>query len=138
VAWFYEPSLTAKPPTLHLRGLGKNSLGPRGDGTARKPLKAVQEFHTYITNNAGVIPNYGEWYRHGERISTGLIESTVNQVIRRRCCKKQQIPWTKRGAPLLVQTRVKTLHQALGAVFQRWYPDLQREEEPLAACPPTS
>jgi len=25
---------------------------------------AVQEFHTYITNNAGFIPNYGERYRH--------------------------------------------------------------------------
>ena len=23
--WFYEPILTAQQPTLHLRGLGKNS-----------------------------------------------------------------------------------------------------------------
>jgi hypothetical protein len=29
--------------------------------------------------------------------------------------------------------RVKTLNQELGAVFQRWYPDVQLEEEPLAA-----
>ena len=35
------------------------SVGPSGDGTARKLPKAVQEFHTYITNNAGFIPNYG-------------------------------------------------------------------------------
>ena len=41
--------------------------------------------------------------------------------------------WTKRGAHLLLQTRVKTLNQELGAVFQRWYPDLQLKEEPLAA-----
>jgi hypothetical protein len=34
---------------------------------------------------------------------------------------------------LLLQTRVQTLNQELGAVFHRWYPDLQREEEPLAA-----
>jgi len=43
---------------------------------------------------------------------------------------------TKRGGHLLLQTRVKTLHQELGAVFQRWYPNLPLEEEPLAACPP--
>ena len=48
-------------------------------------------------------------------------------------CKKQQMQWTKRGAHLLLQARVKTLNQELGMVFQRWYPDLQLEEEPLAA-----
>jgi hypothetical protein len=39
--------------------------------------------------------------------------------------------WTKRGAHLLLQTRVKTLNQELAAVFQRWYPGMQLEEEPL-------
>jgi hypothetical protein len=62
-----------------------------GDGTARKLLKAVQEFHTYIDRNRAFIPNYGERYRYGERISTGFVESTVNQVIGKRFCKKQQI-----------------------------------------------
>jgi hypothetical protein len=104
-----------------------------GDGTARKLFKAVEEFHTYIDRNRAFIPNYGERYRYGERISTGFVESTVNQVISRRFCKKQQMQWTKRGAHLLLQTRVKTLNQELGVVFQRWYPDLQLEEEPLAA-----
>jgi hypothetical protein len=42
---------------------------------------------------------------------------------------------TVRGAHLLLQTRVKTLNQELGAVFHRWYPDLQLEEEPQAAYP---
>jgi hypothetical protein len=71
--------------------------------------------------------------RLGECISTGFVESTVHQVISKRFCKKQQIQWTKHGAHLLLQTRVKTLNQELGAAFQRWYPDLQLEEEPLAA-----
>jgi hypothetical protein len=109
------------------------AVASTGDGTARKLLKAVEEFHTYIERNRAVIPNDGERYRYGERISTGFVESTVNQVISRRFCKKQQTQWTKRGAHLLLQTRVKTLNQELGAVFQRWYPDLQLEEEPLAA-----
>jgi hypothetical protein len=35
------------------------------DATARKLSKAVEEFHTYITNNKGFIPHYGERYRGG-------------------------------------------------------------------------
>ena len=61
------------------------------DTTARKLLKAVEEFRTYIENNANFIPNYGERYRNGERISTGFVESTVNQVISKRMVKKQQM-----------------------------------------------
>jgi hypothetical protein len=104
-----------------------------GDGTARKLFKAVEEFHTYIDRNRAFIPNYGERYRYGERISTGFVESTVNQVISKRFCKKQQMQWTERGAHLLLQTRVKTLNQELATVFQRWYPDRQLEAESLAA-----
>ena len=103
------------------------------DATARKLLKAVEEFHTYIENNKGFIPNYGERYRAGERICTGFVESTVNQVVRMRFCKRQQMQWGKRGAHLLLQTRVKTLNGELGAVFKRWYPALQLEEEPKVA-----
>ena len=50
--------------------------------------KAVEEFHTYIGNNAHLIPNYGERYRNGEAIATGFVESTVNQVVSKRFCKK--------------------------------------------------
>ena len=109
------------------------AVASTGNGIARKLLKAVEEFYTYIERNRAFIPNYGERYRYGERISTGFVESTVNQVISKRFCKKQQMQWTKRGAHLLLQMRVKTLNQELGAVFQRWYPDLQLEETPLAA-----
>jgi hypothetical protein len=36
-----------------------------GDATARKLLKTVEEFHTYIDRNRAFIPNYGERYvRH--------------------------------------------------------------------------
>jgi hypothetical protein len=94
-----------------------------------KPLlKAVEEFRTYIENNAHLIPNYGERYRHGEAIATGFVESTVNQVVSKRFCTKQQMQWSKRGAHLLLQTRVKTLNGELGSMFKRWYPDMQVEE----------
>jgi len=56
-----------------------------------------------------------------------------NSVECERFCKKQQMQWSKRGAHLLLQTRLKTLNGDLGSVFKRWYPDLQLEEEPQAA-----
>ena len=61
------------------------------------------------------------------------MESTGNQVVSKRFCKKQQMLWSKRGAHLLLQTRVKTLNGELVSVFKRWYPDLQLGEEPQAA-----
>jgi hypothetical protein len=75
------------------------AVATSGDGTARKLLKAVEEFHTYIEWNQGFIPNYGERYRHGEGISTGFVESPVNQVVSKRMVKKQQII-SARGIPL--------------------------------------
>jgi hypothetical protein len=55
-------------------------------------LKAVEEFRTYIVNNSHLIPNYDERYHNGEAIATGFVESTVNQVVSKRFCKKQQMP----------------------------------------------
>jgi hypothetical protein len=80
-------------------------------------------------------PNYGQRYHHGEAIATGFVESTVNQLVSKRFCKKQQMQWSKPGAHLLVQTRVKTLDGELGAIFKRWYPDMDIEvdEMPVAA-----
>ena len=95
--------------------------------------RLLEEFRTYITHNRHLIPNYGERYRHGEAIATGVVESTVNQVVSKRFCKKQQMQWSKRGAHLLLQTRVKTLNHELGTVFKRWYPDMDVEELPDAA-----
>jgi hypothetical protein len=37
-------------------------------------------------------PYDGERYRAGERISTSFVESTVDQVIGKRFCKRQQMP----------------------------------------------
>ena len=105
-----------------------------GDATARKLYKAVVEFHTYIENNTGFIPNYGERYRHGERISIGFVESTVNQVVSKRFCKKQQMQWTKRAAHLLLQMRVKTLNHELATVFRRWYPDFPIQQSEAQAA----
>ena len=46
-------------------------------------------------NNRYLIPNYSERYHNGEAIATGFVESTVNEVVSRRFCKKQQMQWSK-------------------------------------------
>ena len=124
------------------KALGKindlqTSVEPFHQTYARYPqlVKALSELHTYIVNNRHVIPNYGERYRHGEAIATGFVESTVNEVVSRPFCKKQQMQWSKEGAHLLLQTRVRTLNGELGVIFKRWYPDMDLEVDamPVAA-----
>jgi hypothetical protein len=100
----------------------------------KKLSRAMQEFGTYIDGNATSIVNYAERYRCGERIATGFVESTINQVVSKRFVKKQQMRWTPRGAHLLLQVRVRVLNDELRTAFQRWYPKLlDKQKEELAA-----
>jgi len=109
-----------------------------GSAAALRMLKYVRELATYITNNAGSIVNYGERYRQSERISTGFVESTINQVISKRMVKKQQMQWTPEGAHLLLQVRTQVLNDDWENTFRTWYPNFrpgpaQDTPEPLAA-----
>jgi len=124
------------------KALGKiDELGtssePFNETYARFPrlVKALSELRTSIVNNRHVIPHDGERYHHGQAIATGFVESTVNEVVSKRFCTKQQMQWSKEGAHVLLQTRVRTLNGELGAIFKRWYPDmdLEVEESPVAA-----
>ncbi len=100
----------------------------------KKLERALEEFETYIDNNASGIVNYGERHRCGERISTGFVESTINQLVARRFVKKQQMRWTPRGAHLLLQIRVQALNDDLRARFERWYPGLRQPQETKLAA----
>lgn len=97
---------------------------------AEKLTAGLTEFEIYIRNNREFIPNFGERYRQGERISTAFVESTVNQVVSRRFGKKQQMHWTLKGAHLLLQARTKVLNNELEDVFRRWYPQFRTEDKP--------
>ena len=123
------------------KALGKiddlaSSIAPFNETYARFNhwVKALSELRTSIVNNRHLIPNYGQRYHHGEAIATGFVESTVNQVVSKRFCKKQQMQWSKPGAHLLLQTRVKTLDGELGVIFKRWYPDMDMEVEEMPAA----
>ena len=58
----------------------------------------------------------------------------MDEVVSKRFCKKQQMQWSKEGAHLLLQPRVRTLNGELAGIFRRWYPDLDNkaEEIPMA------
>ena len=123
------------------KALGKiddlaTSIEPFEKTYARFPrlVKALSELRTYIVNNRRLMPNYGERYHNGEAITTGFVESTVNEVVSKRFCKKQQMQWSKEGAHLLLQTRVRTLNGELGAIFKRWYPDMDLEVEQISVA----
>jgi hypothetical protein len=68
-------------------------------------------------------------------MATGCVESTVNEVVSKRFCTRQHMQWSKAGTHLWLQTRVRTLNEALARIFTRWYPDLdmKAEEIPIAA-----
>ena len=89
-------------------------LLPQVGESRKKLLKAVREFRGYIEANQNFIPNYGDRYRHGEKISTAFAESAVNQVISKRMVKKQQMRWTESGAHNLLQIRTKVLNTNSG------------------------
>jgi len=101
-------------------------------GAAEKLTAGLTEFEIYIRNNREFIPNFGERYRQGERISTAFVESTINQVVSRRFVKKQQTQWTLRGAHLLLQNRTKVLNNELEDVFRHWYPQFRAQEKAAA------
>src|SRR5271165_2232931 len=100
----------------------------------RKLLKAVREFGTYITANRRFIPNYGDRYWHGETISTGYVESAINQVVGKRMVKKQQMRWSQRGAHLLLQIRTRVLDEEWENTFRRWYPDFRPQGQAKKAA----
>ena len=92
--------------------------------TGKKLLRAVSEFGGYITANQSFIPNYGDRYRHGERISTGFVESTVNQVVSKRFVKKQQMRWSEWGVHRLLQIRTQVLNGDWHETLRGWYPGM--------------
>jgi hypothetical protein len=114
----------------------ESSIEPFNETYARFPqlVKALSTLRTYIVNNRHFMPNYGERYHNGEAIATGFVESTVNEVVSKRFCKKQQMQWSKEGAHWLLQTRVRTLNGELGAIFKRWYPDMDIEAQEMPAA----
>ena len=88
-------------------------------------MRHLGELNTYIENNCRLIPNYGEKWRYGETISTGFVESAINEVVSKRMVKRQQMQWTYKGAHYLLQTRTAVLNNELQEDFSRWFHGFQ-------------
>ncbi len=93
--------------------------------------KAAEEFNTYIANNTGMIPNYAERRRYGERVSTAFVESTVNVVVGKRFSKRQQMRWSRKGAHLMLQTRTRALDGTRAESSSSGIPDSPATIPPL-------
>ena len=84
----------------------------------------LEEALEYFYKNQEFIVNYGDRYRHGDPISTGFVESAVNQVVSKRFVKKQQMAWSDRNAHDLLQVRTAVLNDELRERFEHWYPSI--------------
>jgi hypothetical protein len=103
------------------------------DSMEYKLWNHADDLHNYLTNNQNYIINYSDRHHHGEIISSAFVESTVNELISRRMVKKQQMRWTKQGAHLLLQVRIKTLNNELKSCFNSWYPGSQNTNGEIMA-----
>ena len=95
---------------------------------------AAEEFAVYLRRNAGQLVDYGERHRAGERISTGFVESAINQIVAKRFSKRQSMRWTQRGAHLALQTRTRVLNSELEDVFRRRWPAFRSPSRAEAAA----
>jgi hypothetical protein len=73
----------------------------------------LDELRSYLYANRESVRGYAEAYRNGERISTAHVESTVNQLINWRMCKKHQMGWSRAGAQQLLHVKTAIINGRL-------------------------
>ena len=79
------------------------------------------ELATYITNNRDHVVNYGERIRAGERMSTGFVESAINQTVDKRCdkvsrCAGHLAPLTCRFRPEPALSTATSINSFVAAI----------------------
>ena len=71
--------------------------------------------------NADSMPDYCKRYRAGQRISTGFVESAVNEIIAKRMFKKQRLRWNRHTVPRFLDVRIHVLNGRLEDAFRHWH-----------------
>src|SRR5258708_22600381 len=120
------------PLEFLLGRLARPSLA--GKAVVDRTHKLAAGLLQYLKNNAESLPDYGQRYRAGERISTSFVESAVNQIIDKRMSKSQQMRWSPQGAHRLLQVRTSVLDGRLREDFARWYPGFTANDSALQEC----
>jgi hypothetical protein len=78
----------------------------------------LDELRSYLYANRESVRGYAEAYRNGERVSTAHVESTVNQSINWRMCKKHQMGWSPSRSPAIASRENRDHQQATGSVYR--------------------
>jgi len=79
----------------------------------------------YLELNADSMPDYGKRHRAGQRISTGFVESAVNEIIAKRMVKKQQMRWNRFTVQRFLDVRIHVLNGTLEDAFRHWHKGFQ-------------
>jgi hypothetical protein len=96
----------------------------------RKLGNALLDTIRYLEANADSLPNYGQRYRAGLRVSTGFAESAVNEMIAKRMMKKQQMRWNRYTVQPFLDVRIHVLNGTLEDAFRHWHRDFRPQEKP--------
>lgn len=91
---------------------------------------ALADMHRYLELKADSLPNYGERYRKGFRISTGFAESAVNEIIAKRMAKKQQMRWNRHTVQRFLDVRIHVLNDTLEDAFRHWHQGFRSIADP--------
>jgi hypothetical protein len=76
----------------------------------------------YLRTNQDSLPNYGERRRAGKPISTGWVESAINEIIAKRMAKSQQMRWNRWTVQPFLAVRTAVLNETLTESFRDWFP----------------
>ena len=101
--------------------------------TVRFIRRLTTDLLAYLANNINSLPNYGQRYRAGQRISSAFVESAVNQLIDKRMSKSQQMRWDPQCAHQLLQVRVRVVDGQLRDDFSRWHPGFPSNDATMRA-----
>ena len=86
-----------------------------------KLARMLSDTIRYLELNADSMPDYGERYRAGQRISTGFVESAVNEIVAKRMVKKQQMRWNRYTVQSFLDVRIHVLNGTLEDAFRQWH-----------------
>jgi hypothetical protein len=82
---------------------------------------ALLDMIRYLELNVDSMPDYSRRYRAGQRISTGFVESAVNEIIAKRMVKKQQMRWNRHTVQSFLDVRIHVLNGTLEDAFRHWH-----------------
>jgi hypothetical protein len=87
----------------------------------KKLASKLLETIRYLELNADSMPDYGKRYRAGQRISTGFVQSAVNEIIAKRMVKRQQMRWNRYTVQRFLEVRIHVLNGTLEDAFRHWH-----------------